>query len=299
MEPIRRVGFIGVGRMGAPMAAQLLRHGFAVTVHDADLRVAEAFRAAHGGEVASSPAELAAASEAVITMLPTSAIVQQVLTASGGVADSLAPGSVAIDMSTSDPRDSKGTGAALAKRGIAFLDAPVMGGVKFALDGTLDIMAGGDPAVVDRCLPLFDAMGRHTYRCGALGTGHALKAIANFVNATTFSTVLEAMTIGRGYGLDTELMTEALIAMCGGRQHPLEKKVVPQVLTRKYATGMALALIAKDLKIAADMAKENQAVAPIAACVSALWTDAVTRVGAQVDQSEIVRYWEEQSNVRL
>jgi 3-hydroxyisobutyrate dehydrogenase len=299
MELIRRVGFIGVGHMGAPMAAQLLRRGFEVTAYDAEPRAAAAFQAANGGKIAPSPAALGSAAQAVITMLPTGAIVQQVLTGADGIGATLAPGAIAIDMSTSDPRDTTATGAALAARGIAFVDAPVMGGVKFALDGSLDIMAGGDAAIIDRCMPLFDALGRRTFRCGGLGAGHALKAIANFVNATTFSAVLEAMTIGRRYGLDTGLMTEALTAMCGGRQHPLEKKVIPQVLTRRYATGMALSLIAKDLRIASGMAREAGAVAPLADCISALWTDATTRVGANVDQSEIVRYWEEQSGVKL
>ena len=122
---------------------------------------------------------------------------------------------------------------------------------------------------------------------------------ANYVNAATFSTLLEAMTLGRKFGLDTALMAEAFTALCAGRQHPLEKKVVPQVLTRRYSTGMALGLIAKDLRIAADMARDTQAAAPVAECVTAIWRDAAAQLGNSVDQAEIVRYWEEQTGVRL
>jgi 3-hydroxyisobutyrate dehydrogenase len=174
-----------------------------------------------------------------------------------------------------------------------------MGGVPFARDGTLDVMAGGDADAVERCLPLFAALGRRTWRCGQSGSGHALKAIANFVNAATFVALLEAMVTGRKFGLETGFMAEALAAMCAGRQHPLDKKIVPQVLTRRFATGMAMGLIAKDVGIAANLAHRVGARASIGDATHALWQEAAARYGSDRDQSEVVRLWEDDAGVRL
>ncbi len=299
MSAIRRVSVVGIGHMGAPMAARLRQRGFELTVFDARSDVAEAFVAEHGGRVVPSLVDAARDAEALITMLPDHKVVHSVLLGPAGAASALPRGAVVIDMSTSDPRATVETGAALAARGIVFIDAPVMGGVVFARDGSLDIMAGGDAAPIDRCMPLFEAMGRKLYRCGALGSGHALKALANYVNACALINVLEAMTVGRKFGLETQVMSEALAAMCSGRQHPLEKKVIPHVLTREYATGMALGLIAKDVGIAADFAGAIGASAPLAECVRDIWAEARDRIGGNVDQTEIVRLWEEKSGVKL
>ncbi|MDE2360575.1 MAG: NAD(P)-dependent oxidoreductase [Betaproteobacteria bacterium] len=296
---LRRIGFVGVGRMGDAMAARLLRRGFDVVAYDRDpLRLA-GFVAQHGGSAARSLAEAAAGADALITMLPHGGVVREALLGPGGAAGVLAADSIVIDMSSTDPESTKATGAELAQRGIRMVDAPVMGGVVFARNASLDILAGGDPGDIDRCEELLSSLGRRIYRCGPLGSGHTLKAIANYINAATLSAVLEGMTVGRKAGLDTALMAEALTALCAGRQHPLEKKVIPQVLTRSYATGMTLDLIAKDLRIAVGLAAAHRAAAPIAACVASIWDDASEHFGADVDQAEIVRYWEERGNVRL
>ena len=296
---LRRIGFVGVGRMGEPMAAQLVRRGFDVVAFDRDPARLAAHVAAQGGRAAASLAAVGEAADAIVTMLPHGAAVRDALLGENGVVAGLRSGSIVIDMGSSDPRETRATGAELAQRGIRMVDAPVMGGVVFARNASLDVLAGGDPDDVDRCEDILSSLGRRIYRCGPLGAGHTLKAIANGINAATFSAVLEGMIIGRKAGLDTALMAEALTALCAGRQHPLEKKVVPQVLTRSYATGMALGLIAKDLRTAVGLAEAHQAAAPIAACVASIWEEAGERFGGDVDQAEIVRYWEEKSNVRL
>jgi 3-hydroxyisobutyrate dehydrogenase len=170
----------------------------------------------------------------------------------------------------------------------------------FAKDATLDIMVGGDDAqVVERCRPLFEAMGRKVMNCGGVGNGHALKALANYVNACALINAIEALTIGKRFGLDAKFMAEALVPLCAERNHPIIKKVLPHVLTRKYGTGMALSFIAKDVKIARDTARSIGAFAPLAEKVSELWSDAAEKIGANVDQTEIARYWEEATGVRL
>ncbi|HEX6005312.1 MAG TPA: NAD(P)-dependent oxidoreductase, partial [Burkholderiales bacterium] len=256
----------------------------------------------HGGRAARSLAEVGAGAHAVITMLPNDKIVRKVVLGEGSencVAANLESGAVVIDMSTSDPTGTRGLAAALKPRGIAVIDAPVMGGVVFAKDATLDIMVGGEPELVECCRPLFAALGRSVIHCGGIGTAHALKALANYVNACALINSIEAMTIGRRLGLDPQLMADALTAMCSGRNHPIEKKIVPQILTRKFATGMAMGFIGKDLRIAVDTAQAIGGFAPLAERVSELWSDAVEKLGYELDQTEIARYWEEANGVTL
>ena len=296
---MKTIGFIGIGNMGTPMAAHLVRAGFDVRVYDVRSEQVSIFAERHGGSPADNLAALARGADAVSTMLPNDKVVRDVALGKDGVAGSLARGAVMIDMSTSDPTASRALAEALAARGIDFVDAPVMGGVVFAKDATLDIMVGGDKAVIERCRPLFQAMGRSVMECGAVGSGHALKALANYVNACALVNVIEAMTVGKRFGLDSKFMAEALETMCAGRNHPIAKKVVPHVLTRTYGTGMALGFIAKDVKIARDTAHSIGAYAPLADKVSELWSAAAKKLGAQVDQTEIVRYWEDATGVKL
>ncbi len=299
VEPIRRVAFIGLGHMGVPIAANLAARGFALRVHDARGEAMDRFVSAHCASAAASVAEAVADAQAIVTMLPDDAAVAAVMLGAGGVADHARPGAIAIDMGTSSPSSTLAIADELGRRGVHYVDAPVMGGVAFARDGTLDVMAGGASDVVDRCVPLFSAVGRKTWRCGAIGSGHALKAIANFVNAATLVTLVEAMTVGRKFGLDTPFMVEALAAMCAGRQYPLEKKIVPQVLTRRFGTGMALGLIAKDLGIAASLGRDVGARSSIAEHTQALWREAVERYGFTSDQAEVARLWEDDAGVTL
>jgi 3-hydroxyisobutyrate dehydrogenase len=299
VNALRRVGFIGIGNMGSPMAASIARAGFELTLYDVNPEACEKFVAQQGGNVAKNLAELGRLADAVITMLPNDKIVNAVILGDGGVASTLAPGSVVIDMSTSDPVATQTLSAALKPRGINVVDAPVMGGVVFARDATLDIMAGGDADVVARVTPLLKSMGRNLIHCGAVGNAHALKALGNYINACAMINVVEAMTIGKKFGLDAKFMADALLPMVNGRQHPLEKKVIPQILTRQFSTGMAMGFITKDLKIAVDTAKSIGAYAPLAERTHALWAEAVQKLGGQLDQTEVARLWEQASGVTL
>lgn len=299
MNIIKYLGFVGLGNMGNPMAAQVARAGFDLTVYDINPEASEKFVAQHGGRVASSLAELGSKVEAVITMLPTDKIVNSVILGDAGVASRLAKGGIVIDMSTSDPVATQTLAAALKPRGIDVIDAPVMGGVVFAKDGTLDIMAAGEAQAIERVTPILKSMGRSLTLCGAVGSAHALKALGNYINACAMINVVEAMTIGKKFGLDAKFMADALLPMINGRQHPLEKKVIPQILTRKFSTGMALGLITKDIGIAVNTAKALGAYAPLAECTLAQWLKAVEQFGGQPDQTEVVRLWEQASGIKL
>ena len=301
MTPIRKVGFVGLGNMGNPMAGHLVKAGFDVTVYDIRPETVEIFVAQHGGKGAKSLREVGEGADAVITMLPDDKVVREVILGDGseGVAAVLHPGSIVMDMSTSDPVGTRALAEALQPRGIAVVDAPVMGGVVFAKDATLDIMAGGDAETVERCRPLLAAIGRPVLHCGGVGNAHALKALANYVNACALVNAIEALTIGKRFGLDPKLMANALTTMCAGRNHPVEKKVVPHIFTRKYGTGAAMGFIAKDVKIAVSTAKSIGAFAPLGERVLELWSAAAEKLGPERDQTEIVRYWEEATGVRL
>lgn len=298
MSEIKKVGFIGIGNMGGPMAANLVKKGFDLTAFDVRREVAERFVREHGGRVASALVDAGRDMNCAVFMVPDDKVVKRILF-DDGLAYALPKGALAIDMSTSDPRSTVEIGKRLADRGIDYVDAPVMGGVIFARDATLDIMVGGDAAQIERALPLFGAMGRQIFRCGSLGSAHVLKALANYINACTLINVLEAMTVGRKFGLDPKVMADALTSMCAGRQHPLEKKVIPHVLTRKFGTGMALGFIAKDVKIAVDFAHAIGAAVPLGDRVKEIWAESVAQIGDKVDHTEIVRYWERAAGVSL
>jgi 3-hydroxyisobutyrate dehydrogenase len=298
MTAIRKIGFIGVGNMGAPMAGHLVRAGFDVSVFDIRPEAVQAFVARYGGRAATSLAEVGQGADAIITMLPDGKAVRKAVLGDG-VAAVLERGALVIDMGTCDPTDTRALSVELAPRGIGVIDAPVMGGVVFAKDATLDIMAAGDAAMVERARPVFAALGRSVTYCGAVGSGHAMKALANYVNACALINAVEALTIGKRFGLDPKVMAEALLPMCSGRNHPIEKKVIPHILTRKFATGMAMGFIAKDVKIAVDTAHAIGAAVPLGEKVAELWAAAAAKLGGEFDQTEIVRYWEEATGVRL
>lgn len=298
MNPIKKIGFIGVGNMGNPMAGQLVKKGFDVTAFDIREAAMHAFAAEHGGKTAATHADAGHGADAVVFMVPSDTVVREVLF-DDKLAAALARGTLVIDMSSSDPRGTVAIGKELAARGIGYVDAPVMGGVIFAKDATLDIMVGGEPALIERAMPLFNALGRQVYRCGPLGSGHALKSLTNYINACALINVIEAMTIGKKFGIDTQVMVDAITAMCATRNHPLQKKIVPHVMTRKYGTGMAMQFIAKDVKIAVETAKSIGAAVPLGEKTAELWAAACEKLGGTRDQTEIARYWEDATGVKL
>lgn len=299
MKSIKTIAFVGLGNMGTAMAAQLIAKGFALVIYDRRPEATSTFAASLGGSVAATLADAARGADAAICMLPDDSAVRDVVLGAGGLASTLAPGATIIDMGTSDPRATVEIGGEVAKHGIAYVDAPVMGGVVFAKDATLDVMVGGSDEDIERCMPILSAVGRQVFRSGALGSGHALKALANYVNAGALVTLIEALAIGRKFGLDSTIMANALVHMCSGRQHPLEKKVIPQVLTHKFATGMALGLIAKDVSIAANFGHSIGAMTLLADRVCEIWKEAEARIGANVDQTEVARLWEEGNGIRF
>ena len=242
-----RAGFIGLGIMGSRMAANLRRAGFDLTVFNRTRATAEAWATEHGGEVAETPAAVAAAADVVITMVVDGAQVDQVLLGDDGVAQGAAPGLLCVDMSTISPAHTRRIGAALAARAIAFMDAPVTGSSPKAQDGTLTIMAGGSAADFERARPLFEAMGELIVHAGELGDGETIKVINNAVAAVNTAAVAEALVLASSAGIDLDALVRVMSAGSGGSAM-LELKA-PAMRAHDYATLFKLEHMLKDVSL--------------------------------------------------
>jgi len=294
-----RIGLVGLGNMGSPMAARIRAAGLELGVFDTRGDVVCAVAESCGAAAAGSLATLAARSEVVVTMLPDGAAVHRVVLGPGDrLLDGLAPGAVVVDMGSSSPTGTRALGAELARHGIGMLDAPVSGGVRRAADGTLAVMVGGDPALVARCDPLFRAVGQQVFACGPLGSGHAMKALNNLVSATGLLAAAEALVVGRRFGLDPGRMLEVLNASTG-RNHATEHKLAQFVLSRRFDAGFSLALMLKDLTTALDLARDTGTPAPLSAECRALWTQAAAALEPGADHTAIVRWLESIAGVTL
>jgi 3-hydroxyisobutyrate dehydrogenase len=292
-SPSARIGFVGLGQMGAPMVRNLARAGFPLAVADASAEAVKRLAADVACAVPADLKSLGAACNTVITMLPDGNVVRKVVVGDGGdaLAAGLAPGSVLIDMSSSSPVGTRSLGRALAERGIALVDAPVSGGVKKAIDGSLSIMAGGDPDTIERVRPVLAAMGRQIFLTGPLGSGHAMKALNNYVSAAGLAAAAEAVLAGSRFGLDPATMV-AILNASTGKNNSTENKFPQFVLPRRFASGFSIGLMVKDLRIALDVAHAAGTPAPLGeACVEA-WARAEALLGGQADHTAVVQYWE-------
>lgn len=298
MADNQRVGFVGLGHAGAPMAANVVAAGFDVTVHDADGERERAFAAEHGCAAAGSPQGLAGV-DVLITMLPNGHVVRELVLGTG-LADLLAPGALVIDTSSSDPEGTRALGAELASRGIHLLDAPVsMPEPDGVSTGRITIMVGGDDEqALDRAEPILSSMCTWLFRIGGLGTGHAMKTLNNFVAATGLLATLDALVIGYRAGIDPGTMIDVL-NVSTGRNFNTAHSLPEDSLSRRYATGFQLALLVKDLGIAADLAEGVGFPSEAALLVRRQLADALAVMEPDVDHSQALRHWESRAGVEL
>jgi 3-hydroxyisobutyrate dehydrogenase len=284
-----KVAVIGVGNMGGPMAGCIARKGHAVTVYDTSPERAREVAAAHGCRAAAQLSDLAD-SQFVVTMLPNGQVVSD-LYLRDGLAKHLRRGTIAIDMSSAAPSGTRKLGAELAPYGIVLIDAPVSGGVPRAALGTLAIMIGGDDAAaIERARPVLSAMGDRLFDTGGLGTGHAMKALNNFVAAAGFAACAEALIAGERFGLDPGRMVE-ILNVSTGRNFHTDMVLREHVVGGKFSTGFALALLAKDVKIAADLTRDLNLDSPVVRLVSARFDQARDALPAGADNSEAIKAW--------
>jgi 3-hydroxyisobutyrate dehydrogenase len=288
--PPERIGFIGLGNMGAPMAGHLAAAGYRVVAADANPAALDRFCGTVACERARSLPELGRACRLVITMLPDGRAVQQVLLGDNGVGQSLASGSVVLDMTSSAPVGTRELALRLAQSAVSLVDAPVSGGVKRAVEGKLAIMAGGDPTAIARCRSVLGALGQ-VFITGGSGSGHAVKALNNYLSAAALATTAEAMMAGERFGIDPAVMLDVLNHSTG-RNTATEQKYPAFVLPRTFNSGFALGLMAKDLRIALDLTRAVGTPASLLGDCADLWGRAEQRLGPGADNTEIVRFLE-------
>jgi len=291
MADKQTVGFIGAGNMGWPMAACLVKAGFPVLINDSRREVANNFVQQIGGTAPDSLRELAAGSDVIVTMLPTSVIVERVL--SGGddnIFAGMKPGTIIIEMSSGVPSVTQELAGKVAALGGHMIDAPVSGGVPRARTGQLAIMVGGEEAVIDRASDVLAAMGT-TLKTGAVGSGQAMKALNNLVSTGGFLIGIEALLIGQRFGLNASVMTDVLNAATG-MNNSTQKKFKQFVLSRTFDAGFTMGLLAKDLSIALQVGRETGTAAPLSALVREMIVAAETRFGANADHTEMAKLCE-------
>jgi 3-hydroxyisobutyrate dehydrogenase len=233
-------------------------------------------------------------------MLPTGHDVRSVMMEwGGGLASALRPGAIVVDMSSSDPTGTRELGAALAEHDVSLVDAPVSGGVPRAETGTLAIMVGGDDEdAIEKVQPLLETMGEQIFRTGPLGSGHAMKALNNFIAATSYTAAAEAVLIAARFGLDPAVLVDVLNASTG-RSFNTEVNFPQNVLPRRFASGFALGLLAKDVGIASDLAEAVEIEAPLSRLIAALWRDAADAEGLSSDHTEAIKHWERANGIEL
>jgi len=293
-----RVGFIGIGNMGWPMAKNILKAGNNVLqadhklhVFDADKKRMAKFVQEEAGALATAEASaVAKASNVIVTMLPTGPIVRDVVRE---MIDSgaLAKGTIIIDMSSSEPTGTRQLAQALEKIGVTLIDAPVSGGIPGAQAGTLTLMIGGDDEkAIERVTPVLQTMGQRLFRTGVSGSGDVVKALNNYLAAANFRAISEAVAVGEKFGLDPKLIIDIVNASTG-RSFASEGSFKNQVLTGKYAAGFALGLLTKDVKIASDLAGELGVMAPLCAVTFNVFANASVALGYGADFTAAHRHW--------
>lgn len=283
----KSVAFVGLGAMGFPMAGHLLAAGFNVSGFDLSEDVRSRFTEAGG----KASAEVSAAlwnADFVITMLPNGKVVRDVLFANENWR-SLKEGCLVVDMSSSAPEDTRSLAADLRSKAIRMIDAPVSGGTKRAVSGSLAIMVGGDDADIDDATPLLANMGSQIFRTGPVGSGHAMKAINNYVSGAGVVATIEGVVLGEKFGLDPHTVVDILNAS-SGKSNTSDIKMKQFILSGKFNSGFATGLMAKDIRIAADLAEGLELELVALKTTADIWDSASRDLGSNSDHTEIARF---------
>jgi len=279
-----KIGFLGLGNMGAPMARRLIERGFNVRVYDRDRAVMAAFSAHAVADIA----QVGRAVDVLITMLPNGQVVRDVLLDEAGALRDASAGLIVMDMGSSDAIGTRTLGAELSRRGIVMVDAPVSGGVQLAGQGKLVMMLGSDDAAaLERVQPILDVLGTRHIHVGALGTGHAAKAINNVIAAATIAATAEGLVLGQRFGIEPQILLE-VINHSTGRSQVSEGLFPSQVITRKFALGFSLGLMRKDVRLAQQLVQLLQLDLPMLETTERAWKHASNTLGEAVDFSAYI-----------
>jgi len=284
------IGFIGLGIMGRPMARNLLKAGYPLVVHSRSPGPVEEIVKA-GATAAASSKDVAAQCDVLITMLPNSPDVELVALGSNGILEGARRGLIVADMSTISPIVSQKIGKAFEAKGVAMLDAPVSGGEKGAIDGALSIMVGGDKAVFERVLPIFQAMGKTITLLGPLGFGGFTKLANQIIVAVNLTALAEALTLGKKAGLDRDLLLTALAGGLAGSKCLEQKR--PNYLANTYNPGFKIDLHYKDLGLIMESARALGVPLPATAVVQELFSALRVKGRGGLDHSGVITLLED------
>lgn len=298
MNDQTRVGFIGLGQMGWPMAKRLVEAGYGLHVLEADAARSAQFVQEVGGTAYANGYSLAQAAQTIITILPTSDIVKAVLEGPEGVLAGLQASTVLIEMSSGVPSMTRQLAEQVTQAGGRLVDAPVSGGVPRAKTGELSIMFGGDETLLESVKPVLSCMGQAIEPTGGVGSAHAMKALNNLVSAGGFLIGVEALMIGKRFGLSPEKMVDVLNASTG-MNNSTQKKFKQFVLSGKFNSGFGLDLMVKDLSIALGIAHETSTPTPFSALCRELWASSAQMLGPNQDHTAIAKLSETLANDSL
>jgi 2-hydroxy-3-oxopropionate reductase len=295
MSPFK-IGFIGLGIMGKPMARNLMKAGYPIVVHNRSRgKVEELVK--EGASAAVSAKEVAAEVDVIITMLPNSPDVELVALGPDGIKAGARSGQLFIDMSTINPVVSQRIGHDLSAIGVAMVDAPVSGGEKGAIEATLSIMAGGDPKDFERALPIFNALGKTITHMGPLGSGGFTKLANQIIVAINLTAMGEALVFGAKAGVDPQKMIRALSGGLAGSKCLDQKS--EKILTGDFSPGFKIDLHSKDLNLITDAARSTGAPVPMAALVEQLFSALRVRGRGGLDHSGIITLFEDLAGVQV
>ncbi|MCX7779440.1 MAG: 2-hydroxy-3-oxopropionate reductase [Negativicutes bacterium] len=291
-----KIGFIGLGIMGKPMSKNLLQAGYELIVNDI-VPAAVADVTAAGAKAAATPKEVAAQAEIIITMLPNSPHVRQVVLGENGVIEGAKPGSVVVDMSSIAPLVSREIATKLAEKGVEMLDAPVSGGEPKAIDGTLSVMVGGKKEVFDKCYPVLKAMAASVVLTGDIGAGNVTKLANQIIVALNIAAMSEALVLATKAGVAPELVYNAIRGGLAGST-VLDAKA-PLVMDRKFNPGFRINLHIKDLHNVLETSHEVGVPLPLTATVMEMMQALkVDNMGDQ-DHGALIRYYEKLANIEV
>lgn len=293
-----RVAFIGLGAIGMPMAQHLAKPPFDLTVWNRSADKARELAESTGAHAASTPGDAARAADVVITCLPSSGEVREILERPDGLLSAMSSGSILVDCTSGDPAESRDFAKTLAARGIAFMDAPVSGGVVGARDGTLTVMCGGEPDVLERARPVLEAFGKKIVLCGPVGSGHAVKAVSNALLAVHVWSLAEALAALIRLGVSAAVALDVINASAG-RSNASQNLFPERVLTRAFPRTFRLALLDKDIGIAAKLASEAGVPVPLIDLAAELIHEARLELGEEADHVEAAKVVEHRAAVEI
>lgn len=295
---MKKIGFIGVGNMGTPMASNLLKKGYPVTVFDTVKEKVEAM-AKVGAKISSSSKEAATGAEVVITMLPSSPHVEKAVLGKDGILEGVSPGSVYIDMSTIDPITTKKIAKIMAEKKVSMLDSPVTGGVSGAINATLTLYIGGDKEVLEEVRDVLESMGKTLHHMGEIGSGAMTKLVNNLCTGVITAATIEALVIGVKAGVDVDKLVAAVATGSGGSQ-VLNRQIKEYALKRRFEeVNFPVDLMLKDLDLAMATAKELNLPLLFGALAHAIYTMLKAKGRGKGFFPEVITIFEEYAGVEV